>query len=108
MSDKGETMKLKKTTLMFWYDKGQALVYCVKLSLQVSIHVVAEPQNGYLLVMKGAPERILDHCSKILSQGRVDVLDDIWKKKFNDTYLHLGGLGERVLGLFFCHFYENC
>ena len=49
--------------------------------------------------MKGAPERILDRCSKILNHGNVENMDENWKQKFNDTYLKLGGLGERVLGL---------
>ena len=66
----------------------------------MSIHVAADSsEKGYLLVMKGAPERILDRCSKILNHGNVENMDENWKQKFNDTYLKLGGLGERVLGL---------
>jgi len=56
-------------------------------------------EKGYLLVMKGAPERILDRCNKVLNNGRVERMDDIWRNKFNETYLKLGGLGERVLGI---------
>jgi len=66
---------------------------------QVSIH---EQGSSYLLVMKGAPERILDRCSTILVNGREEKLDDAWKTKFNNAYMELGGLGERVLG--FCDF----
>merc|ERR1711970_933512 len=64
---------------------------------QVSIH---EQGSANLLVMKGAPERILDRCSTILVNGREETLDDAWKEKFNSAYMELGGLGERVLG--FC------
>uniref|UniRef100_A0A674BE06 Sodium/potassium-transporting ATPase subunit alpha n=1 Tax=Salmo trutta TaxID=8032 RepID=A0A674BE06_SALTR len=58
--------------------------------------------NMHLLVMKGAPERILDRCSTILIQGKEQPLDDEMKDSFQNAYMELGGLGERVLG--FCHF----
>jgi sodium/potassium-transporting ATPase subunit alpha len=66
---------------------------------QVSIH--EQPQREeYLLVMKGAPERILDRCTTALVDGKVVPLDEEFRERFNDAYIHLGGLGERVLG--FC------
>lgn len=54
--------------------------------------------SKYFLVMKGAPERILDRCSTILIQGKVQPLDDDMREAFQNAYLELGGLGERVLG----------
>ena len=68
---------------------------------QVSIHE-QEGANAYLLVMKGAPERILDRCTSIHVNGKDVPLNDEWKKKFETAYMDLGGLGERVLG--FCDF----
>lgn len=50
--------------------------------------------------MKGAPERILDRCSTIFIGGKDFVLDEEMREAFNNAYLELGGLGERVLG--FC------
>jgi len=50
------------------------------------------------LVMKGAPERILDRCSSILFHGKETPLDAEMKEAFQNAYLELGGLGERVLG----------
>lgn len=50
------------------------------------------------MVMKGAPERILDKCSTIFIGGKEKVLDEEMKEAFNNAYLELGGLGERVLG----------
>jgi sodium/potassium-transporting ATPase subunit alpha len=50
--------------------------------------------------MKGAPERILERCQKIFINNNEYDLDEEWKQKFNDAYMDLGGLGERVLG--FC------
>jgi len=68
---------------------------------QVSIHE-QEGKSEYLLVMKGAPERILDRCSTIFVDGNEIPLTDEWKENFNNAYMELGGLGERVLG--FCDF----
>ncbi|XP_006639435.2 sodium/potassium-transporting ATPase subunit alpha-1-like [Lepisosteus oculatus] len=70
---------------------------------QLSIHKNPNPsESRFLLVMKGAPERILDRCSTILMQGKEQPLEDEMKDAFQNAYLELGGLGERVLG--FCHF----
>uniref|UniRef100_A0AAQ5XFE5 Sodium/potassium-transporting ATPase subunit alpha n=1 Tax=Amphiprion ocellaris TaxID=80972 RepID=A0AAQ5XFE5_AMPOC len=71
---------------------------------QLSIHESEdENDNRYLLVMKGAPERILDRCSTIMVQGKEQPMDDEMKEAFQNAYLELGGLGERVLG--FCHLF---
>lgn len=71
---------------------------------QVSIHEQEGNEDPrYLLVMKGAPERILDRCSTILLNGKEEPLDEAMKESFERAYLELGGMGERVLG--FCHFY---
>lgn len=69
---------------------------------QVSVHEQPDSES-HLLVMKGAPERILDRCTKILLNGEVlDMPEDSeYRQKFQDSYMELGGLGERVLG--FCH-----
>ncbi|KAG8567645.1 hypothetical protein GDO81_013727 [Engystomops pustulosus] len=68
---------------------------------QVSIHIPEDPEEkGYLLVMKGAPERILDRCSTIMIGGQELPLDEEMKENFQKAYMDLGSLGERVLG--FC------
>jgi sodium/potassium-transporting ATPase subunit alpha len=54
------------------------------------------------MVMKGAPERIVDRCSTILIDGEEHEMDDRWRAAFNTAYMELGGLGERVLG--FCDY----
>uniref|UniRef100_A0A8D0AU69 Sodium/potassium-transporting ATPase subunit alpha n=1 Tax=Sander lucioperca TaxID=283035 RepID=A0A8D0AU69_SANLU len=69
---------------------------------QLSVHETEDPNdNRYLLVMKGAPERILDRCTTILVQGKEQPMDEELKEAFQNAYMELGGLGERVLG--FCH-----
>ena len=68
---------------------------------QLSIHEIPDrSDSGRLLVMKGAPERILEHCTKILINGEDEDLTEEWKDAFNKSYEALGGMGERVLG--FC------
>merc|ERR1711953_1437516 len=62
---------------------------------QLSIH---EVEGRYLLVMKGAPERILQRCGKIMNNGAEEDMTAEWTAKFDQAYEHLGGLGERVLG----------
>ncbi|XP_061803576.1 sodium/potassium-transporting ATPase subunit alpha-3b isoform X2 [Nerophis lumbriciformis] len=69
---------------------------------QLSVHETEDlNDNRYLLVMKGAPERILDRCSTIMVQGKEQPMDEELKEAFQNAYMELGGLGERVLG--FCH-----
>ncbi|KAM4702992.1 potassium-transporting ATPase alpha chain 1 [Rhinophrynus dorsalis] len=73
---------------------------------QLSIHELQDPLDlRYLMVMKGAPERILERCSTIMIKGQELPLDEQWKEAFQTAYMDLGGLGERVLG--FCHLYMN-
>merc|ERR1712073_218664 len=70
---------------------------------QVSIHEQEDKNdNRYLLVMKGAPERIVDRCSTIIVDGRELPMTEEWKNAFETAYMELGGLGERVLG--FCDY----
>ena len=70
---------------------------------QVSIHETDDGgEKGHLLVMKGAPERILSRCSTIYIDGEEKEMTDEWKENFNTAYMELGGLGERVLG--FCDY----
>jgi len=70
---------------------------------QVSIHETEDKNDPrYLLVMKGAPERILERSSTIIVNGEEKPMDEEMKESFNNAYLELGGLGERVLG--FCDY----
>lgn len=57
-------------------------------------------QWNYLVCMKGAPERVLERCSHMLINGKSVPIDEQLRDQFNEAYLELGGLGERVIG--FC------
>uniref|UniRef100_A0A914CA35 Sodium/potassium-transporting ATPase subunit alpha n=1 Tax=Acrobeloides nanus TaxID=290746 RepID=A0A914CA35_9BILA len=64
----------------------------------VTIH---RKENGqFLLLMKGAPERILHRCSTISIDGQTARINELVKDGYNVAYEYLGGRGERVLG--FC------
>ncbi|KAK2497246.1 hypothetical protein MC885_020874 [Smutsia gigantea] len=66
---------------------------------QLSIHRTDDPKDKrFLLVMKGAPERVLEKCSTIMVSGREQPLDRTTAEAFHMAYMELGGLGERVLG----------
>jgi sodium/potassium-transporting ATPase subunit alpha len=51
-----------------------------------------------LLLMKGAPERIIGRCATILAGGEELPLTDEWRNRYQEAYDTLGGMGERVLG----------
>jgi len=70
---------------------------------QVSVHEQDDKGDSrYLLVMKGAPERILQRCTSIVIDGTERPMTQEWKDAFESAYMELGGLGERVLG--FCDY----
>ncbi|XP_031822717.1 sodium/potassium-transporting ATPase subunit alpha-1-like isoform X6 [Sarcophilus harrisii] len=70
-------------------------------TVTLSIHIRDETSMRYFLVMKGAPEQILERCSTILVNGKEQTLDDKTQEAFQNAYMELGGRGERVLG--FCY-----
>lgn len=70
---------------------------------QLSIHETEEADPRYLLVMKGAPERILDRCDRIMINGEDLEMTEDYKAKFTHAYETLGGMGERVLGFAHLH-----
>lgn len=53
--------------------------------------------DGLMIIMKGAPERILSRCSKILVNGEEFPFDERARKLVNESNETLGKLGERVL-----------
>uniref|UniRef100_A0A3B3SJT6 Sodium/potassium-transporting ATPase subunit alpha n=1 Tax=Paramormyrops kingsleyae TaxID=1676925 RepID=A0A3B3SJT6_9TELE len=85
------------------YPKLSEIPFNSSNKYQLSIHKNPNSsESKHLVVMKGAPERILDRCSTIMIQGKEQPLNEDMKEAFHNVYLQLGGLGERVLG--FCHY----
>ena len=53
--------------------------------------------KGLCVVMKGAPDRIIDRCSKILLKGEEKEFTDELRQFVDNKNVYLAGLGERVL-----------
>lgn len=79
----------------------------VRAREQLSIHALHAAQNegSHIVLMKGAPERIVERCSTIYINGSDLPLSSDWLNKFHAACDTLGGLGERVLG--FCDRHES-
>ncbi|EGD78059.1 hydrogen/potassium-exchanging ATPase 4A [Salpingoeca rosetta] len=69
-----------------------------KNKYQVSVHETPDDDPRYLLVMKGAPERIINRCSHLYRNGEIVDMTEADRKKFEDNNTALGKRGERVLG----------
>eukprot|EP00043_Microstomoeca_roanoka_P018391 m.196364 g.196364 ORF g.196364 m.196364 type:complete len:1128 (-) comp16817_c0_seq1:388-3771(-) len=69
-----------------------------KNKYQVSIHETPDDDPRYLLVMKGAPERIIQRCSFLYRNGEIVPMTDDDRNKFEANNTALGKRGERVLG----------
>jgi len=65
--------------------------------MNTSVKSHTEKKDGLVVFMKGAPERILSRCSKILVKGEERDFDDDARKEVNAANDSLGKLGERVL-----------
>ena len=58
----------------------------------------AEINPHPVLLLKGAPERVLKMCKNIMINGEEVPLDAEWERQYTTAYETLGGMGERVLG----------
>ena len=63
----------------------------------LSIHAPEGGKKPDELYLKGAPERVIKMCTKIMVNGKEEKLTDEWLGKFNAAYEEIGALGERVL-----------
>uniref|UniRef100_A0A7S1X1T7 Cation-transporting P-type ATPase N-terminal domain-containing protein n=2 Tax=Eukaryota TaxID=2759 RepID=A0A7S1X1T7_9CHLO len=65
---------------------------------QMSIHKNADGGEVPNLYLKGAPERVLGMCKRIMINGEEVEITPEWREKYTEAYEGLGGMGERVLG----------
>jgi magnesium-transporting ATPase (P-type) len=56
-------------------------------------------EDNLLIIMKGAPERILGRCTKILINEEEKDFDAYWKGEVNNANAKFGEMGERVLAI---------
>ncbi|CAF1094455.1 unnamed protein product [Rotaria sordida] len=64
---------------------------------QLSIHSTDDNDERYLLVMKGAPEKIIKNCSTIYVDGCEIEFNQFWKTQYETAFKELSNHGERVL-----------
>lgn len=63
------------------------------------------PENideGLMVVLKGAPERVLNRCNKILIDGKEVDFNDEYRRNVNEANESFGKMGERVLAFARC------
>ena len=83
------------------YPKVFELPFSSKSKLHLTIHASkTKNDNRHLIVMKGAPELVIDACSSILINGIEKKLTNQIREAFISAYWELGGMNEQVLG--FC------
>lgn len=64
---------------------------------QVTIHKFAERMENYL-IMKGAPEIILEFCTQVATdEGDIQLASEI-KRDLKESFIKLANMGERVIG----------
>lgn len=64
---------------------------------QVTIHQLQSTQ-GYYLVMKGAPEIILEFCRYVITDTGPISANILAKKELKENFIKLANMGERVIG----------
>eukprot|EP00210_Caulerpa_lentillifera_P004439 g4236.t1 len=64
---------------------------------QLSIHQI-QGEMSPVLVLKGAPERVMRMCNRIMIQGEEFPLTQDWEQRYTNAYEEMGEMGERVLG----------
>lgn len=63
---------------------------------------VRQEKADYLLMMKGAPERIIDRCTTFLNRRKKDKeqrIGEYFYSTYDKAYHIMGEMGERVIGL---------
>jgi len=90
----GDTQKYRTK-----FPKVGEIAFNTTNKFQISIHQDLK-EGVNILVMKGAPEKILKRCSTIIVNGNEEPLNEEWKRKFESACRFMGERGERILG--FC------
>jgi len=60
---------------------------------------IREYENGRMAFVKGAPERIIPHCKKIMLRKGEEKMSDAWREKMMASSQSMGADGMRVLAL---------
>ena len=63
-----------------------------------------EDHTQHIVMLKGAPEKVLEKCDRYLYNGVERPIDDDFKSDFNAAYERFALMGERVLGFAYQEF----
>ncbi|CAH0579182.1 unnamed protein product [Chrysodeixis includens] len=64
---------------------------------QVTIHRMQQ-SHSYYLIMKGAPEIVLEYCSRVHTDEGPQTLSPQIKKELKANFIRMANMGERVIG----------
>jgi len=93
-----------------WYPQVTTIPFNSTNKWQVSVHDIAhedapldgEVKGDSLIVVKGAPERVIDMCNTYVFEGKEYPIDDAFMERQDKLYDFLANQGERVLALADC------
>ncbi|XP_076750560.1 sodium/potassium-transporting ATPase subunit alpha isoform X1 [Xylocopa sonorina] len=87
------------------YPKAAEIPFSSITKYQMSIH---KNDNGYLIIVKGAPEVILDKCTRMLTtEGETKEMEPLDHTISRRACMELGYIGERVLAYCDLHLPSN-
>ncbi|XP_018321819.1 sodium/potassium-transporting ATPase subunit alpha-like [Agrilus planipennis] len=92
--------KITGKTVQMKLDKPKVFEIPFNSSIKYQVSVHLKKDNQFLLVLKGAPERILNFCSTYYDGSAEVAMTATIKKSLEASVRNLGEMGERVLG--FC------
>lgn len=80
------------------YPQASTIPFNSANKFMVTINKMGDSRRSLRLCMKGAPERVIDRCSSMLTEGGVVPLDAKARALVNDQLQYMMERGERVLG----------
>eukprot|EP00357_Protocruzia_adherens_P031132 CAMPEP_0115014404 /NCGR_PEP_ID=MMETSP0216-20121206/26055_1 /TAXON_ID=223996 /ORGANISM="Protocruzia adherens, Strain Boccale" /LENGTH=1142 /DNA_ID=CAMNT_0002384131 /DNA_START=450 /DNA_END=3878 /DNA_ORIENTATION=- len=94
-----EDLKDTRTNTPIIQNEDKGFVARIPFNSQNKFAASIHKDNGKtVLFMKGAPERVWQRCTHVLSNGSSQPITDEWRKKYDEANNTLGQRGERVLG----------
>ena len=77
-------------------------LYCIpfnsKNKWMLTVNELKHEGEESLVLLKGAPERVISRCSSIMINGVQQPFNEEWKQHFQDAYDYFASKGSRVLG----------
>lgn len=77
--------------------KEAEIPFSSEYKYQVTIHRMHNTQS-YYLIMKGAPEIVIEYCTTVLTDNGTVPLSQLLKKELRANFIKLANMGERVIG----------